>query len=142
VASSPTTVSSNITSAIQGWSSGLCSGRGNAWIGLQATEGHDDYSNQVNLYAPATPGATISASGANGQMTVTFGGFPTGTTYYFCHAGDPSQYPTGGTVTSHSAITIFSPSQTFSNLCSGAGNNWVGVQATDGHDYYSNQLTL
>ena len=32
--------------------------------------------------------------GSNGQMSLQLTNFPTGTNYYFCHQGDPSQYPT------------------------------------------------
>ena len=132
----------DVASSSQSFSSGLCSGRGNAWIGLQATDGHDYYSNQVDLYAPATPGAAIAAFGASGQLSAQVTGFPLGTTYWFCHAGDPSQYPTGGAIIAHSQFDVTSPDQTFGPLCSGSGNTWIGVQATDGHDYYSNQITL
>jgi hypothetical protein len=132
----------NVTSANQSWASGLCSGRGNAWIGLQAPDGHDYYSNQVNLEAPATPGASIAVFGGGGQLAVQFTSFPTGLTYYFCHAGPPSAYPYGGTITSHGPITLSSPNLTTGTLCSGSGNTWVGVQATDGHDYYSNQIII
>jgi hypothetical protein len=132
----------NVTSPNQSFASGLCSGRGNAWIGLQATDGHDYYSNQVDLYAPATPGASISAFGSNGQLSAQVTGFPQGTTYYFCHSGSPSEYPTGGTIIGHAQFNVTSPNQTFGPLCSGSGNVWIGVQATDGHDYYSNQITL
>jgi hypothetical protein len=132
----------NVTSPGQGWSSGLCSGRGNAWIGFQATDGHDYYSTQVDLYAPPTAGADVRATGSNGNLDVQFSQFPTGVTYYFCHAGDPSGYPTGGSVPTHGQITITSPNQSFGSLCSGTGNFWIGFQATDGHDYYSNQVIL
>jgi hypothetical protein len=120
----------------------LCSGRGNAWIGLQATDGADYFSNQVNLEAVATAGASITASGNGGQLYLQVTNFPLGTTYYFCHTGDPSSYPTGGSVPNHGQITVSSANQSFGPLCSGSGNFWVGVQATDGHDYYSNQVTL
>ncbi len=132
----------NVTSAGQDLSSGLCSGRGNAWIGLQATDGADYFSNQVDLYAPPTAGADVHVTGNNGNLDAQFSAFPTGVTYYFCHAGDPSGYPTGGSVPSHGQITITSPNQSFGSLCSGAGNSWIGFQATDGHDYYTNQIIL
>jgi YHS domain-containing protein len=131
-----------ISSSNQSFASGLCSGRGNAWIGIQASDNHDYYSNQVDLYAPATPGASIAVFGSAGQMSLQVSGFPTGTTYYFCHAGDPSQYPTGGSIIGHGQINVSAPNQTFGPLCSGSGNAWIGIQATDGHDYYSNQITL
>jgi hypothetical protein len=132
----------NITSPNQSFASGLCSGRGNAWIGIQASDNHDYYSNQVDLYAPPTPGASIAVFGSAGQMSLQVTGFPTGTTYYFCHAGDPSQYPTGGSIIGRGQVNVSGPDQTFGSLCSGAGNAWIGVQATDGHDYYSNQIIL
>ena len=69
-------------------------------------------------------------------------GFPLGTTYYFCHAGDPSGYPTGGSVTSHGQFAVTSPNETVGPLCTGSGNTWIGLQATDGHHYYSNEITL
>jgi hypothetical protein len=131
-----------ISSPNQSYASGLCSGRGNAWIGIQAADNHDYYSNQVDLYAPPTPGANTAVFGNGGQMSLQVSGFPQGTTYYFCHAGDPSQYPTGGSIIGHGQINVSAPDQTFGPLCSGAGNAWIGVQATDGHDYYSNQITL
>lgn len=84
--------------------------------------------------------ASATASNSNGQMLVRLANFPLGTTYYFCHSG--SGYPTGGAVTSHGSVNITSPNQTFGALCSGSGNFWIGFQATDGHDYYSNQVTL
>jgi hypothetical protein len=113
----------------------LCSGSGNAWIGFQGTDGHDYYSNQVIL---GTTSAAASASG--GQMLVQLANFPLGTTYYFCHSG--SGYPTGGTIVSHSSVDVTSAGEDLGALCSGSGNSWVGFQGTDGHDYYSNQVTL
>jgi hypothetical protein len=73
-------------------------------------------------------------------MTVQLSNFPRGTTYYFCHNGDG--FPTGGTITSHSSVDVTSPGEDLGALCSGSGNFWIGFQATDGHDYYSNQVTL
>jgi hypothetical protein len=115
----------------------LCSGSGNFWIGFQATDGHDYYSNQVTLTG-ATPSTTVTASG--GEMTVQLSNFPLGTTYYFCHNG--SGYPTGGVITSHSSVDVTSPDEYLGTLCSGSGNFWIGFQATNGQDYYSNQVTL
>jgi len=69
--------------------------------------------------------------------------FPLGTTYFFCHTGDGSGYPTGGSISNHGQFNVSSPNQGFSSgLCSGSGNFWIGLQATDGHDYYSNQVPL
>jgi hypothetical protein len=132
----------NVTSPSQSWASGLCSGRGNAWIGLQATDGADYYSNQIDLYAPPTAGADVHATASGGNLYVQFSQFPMGVTFFFCHSGDPSGYPTGGAVPTRGQITISSPNQSFGPLCSGSGNFWVGFQATDGHDYYTNQVTL
>jgi hypothetical protein len=137
----------NITSPNESWASGLCSGghSTNMWIGLQGTDGHDYYSNQVVMDVPASPGASVSISNNNGQMAVQVTGFPTGNTPYFCHAGDPSQYPTGGTVTAHGQVSITSPNASWaSGLCSGghSTNMWIGLQGTDGHDYYSNQVVM
>jgi hypothetical protein len=121
----------------------LCSGSGNFWIGFQGTDGHDYYSNQVTLATanpppPAATAATATASG--GQLLVQLANFPLGTTYYFCHSG--TGYPTGGTIASHSSVNITSPNENLGALCSGSGNFWIGFQGTDGHDYYSNQVTL
>jgi YHS domain-containing protein len=133
----------SVTSASQSWGSGLCSGRGNAWIGLQAPDGRDYYSNQVELVAPPTPGASVTAGNNNGQMAVQLHGFPLGVTYYFCHSGNPDQYPTGGVITGHGQWTVGSPNQSWSSgVCSGRGNAWIGLQASDGADYYSNQIDL
>ena len=132
-----------ITSSDQSIDAGICSGRGNAWIGFQAPDRHDYFSNQVDLNAPATPGASVTVSNNNGQMAVQFAGFPTGLTYYFCHSGNPSEYPHGGVITNRGPITLSSGNQSYSSgLCSGRGNAWIGIQATDGHDYYSNQINL
>jgi hypothetical protein len=136
-----------ISSPNQSWSSGLCSGghNTNMWIGLQATDGHDYYSNQVIIDRAATPGASLTAANSNGQMAVQVTGFPTGITYYFCHAGSGPDYPTGGTITAKGQVTITSPNQSWSSgLCSGGHNTnmWIGLQATDGHDYYSNQAVI
>jgi hypothetical protein len=137
----------NITSPNESWASGLCSGghSTNMWIGMQGTDGHDYYSNQVVMDVPASPGASVSISSNNGQMAVQVTGFPTGTTYFFCHAGNPSEYPTGGTVTAHGSVNITSPNESWaSGLCSGGHNTnmWIGFQGTDGHDYYSNQVVM
>src|SRR2546430_11585784 len=60
--------------------------------------------------------------------------FPLGTTYFFCHTGDGSGYPTGGSVPNHGQITVSSPNQSFaSGLCSGAGNFWIGFQRSEEH---------
>jgi hypothetical protein len=134
----------NITSPNQSWSSGLCSGghSTNMWIGLQGADGHDYYSNQVVIDVSASPGASASVFGSNGQMSLQLANFPTGTNYYFCHQGNPSQYPTGGTIIGHGQLNVTSPNGTYGPLCSGAGNAWIGVQGADGHDYYSNQIAL
>lgn len=39
----------------ESWSSGLCSGSGQTWIGISAADGHDYYGNEVNLNPPAPP---------------------------------------------------------------------------------------
>ena len=134
----------NVTSPNQSWSSGLCSGghSTNMWIGFQGTDGHDYYSNQVVIDVAATPGASASVFSSNGQMSLQLTNFPTGTNYYFCHQGDPSQYPTGGTIIGHGQLSVTSPNGTYGPLCSGSGNAWIGVQGADGHDYYSNEITL
>lgn len=134
----------NITSPNQSWSSGLCAGghSTNMWIGFQGTDGHDYYSNQVLMDVPAAPGASASVYGANGQMSLQLTSFPQGTTYFFCHQGPASQYPTGGAIIGHGQLGVGSPNGTFGPLCSGAGNAWIGIQGADGHDYYSNQITL
>ncbi len=134
----------NITSSNQSWASGLCSGghSTNMWIGFQGTDGHDYYSNQVVIDVAASPGAAASVFGSNGQMSLQLTNFPTGTNYYFCHQGDPSQYPTGGTIIGHGQLGVSSPNGTYGPLCSGSGNAWIGVQGADGHDYYTNQITL
>ena len=129
-----------VSSPSQYWSSGLCAGSGNSWVGIQATDGNSYYSNQVTL-GSAPPGIIVSNN--SGQMTIQLVNFPLGLSYYFCHAGDPSGYPTGGGITSHGSFTVSSPSQYWSSgLCAGSGNSWVGIQATDGNSYYSNQVTL
>jgi hypothetical protein len=130
----------SVTSADQNLGT-LCSGSGNYWIGFQGTDGHDYYSNQVTLgtaSAPATGTATATASGS--QLQVQLANFPLGTTYYFCHSG--TGYPTGGTIASNSSVNITSADENLGTLCSGSGNFWIGFQGTDGHDYYSNQVTL
>ncbi len=132
----------NISSSNQSYSSGLCSGRGHAWLGIQASDNHDYYSNQIDLYAPPTAGASISIHGSNGQIFLDVSNFPLGRTYFFCHSGPANQFPTGGGIFGRSSIDISSPNQTFGPLCSGSGNAWLGLQATDMHDYYSNQILL
>lgn len=87
-----------------------------------------------------TPTPTATASGSNGQLLVQLSNFPTGTTYYFCHVG--SGYPTGGTIAGNGSVNITSAGENLGALCSGSGNFWIGFQGTDGHDYYSNQVTL
>jgi cell wall-associated NlpC family hydrolase len=130
----------SISSSNQSWSSGWCSGSGNFWVGIQATDGHDYYSNQVTL-GSGSPSITISNN--NGDMAVQLADFPNGTSYFFCHTGSSDQWPIGGNVTYHSSVSISSSNQSWSSgWCSGSGNFWVGIQATDGHDYYSNQVTL
>jgi len=129
-----------VSSPNQSWSSGICSGSGNTWVGIQATNGSSYYSNQVTL-GSAPPGIVVSNNG--GQMAVQLVNFPLGTSYYFCHAGDPSAYPTGGSIASHGSFTVSSPNQSWSSgLCSGSGNFWIGIQATDSNSYYSNEVTL
>ena len=134
----------NITSSNESWASGLCSGghNTNMWIGFQGTDGHDYYSNQVVMEGAASPGASASVFGSNGQMSLQLSNFPQGTNYYFCHQGAPSQYPTGGSIIGHGQLNVTSPNGTYGPLCSGSGNAWIGVQGADGHDYYSNQITL
>jgi hypothetical protein len=44
-------------------------------------------------------------------MAVQVTGFQLGTTYFFCHAGDPAQYPGGGTVTAQGQVNMTSPNQ-------------------------------
>jgi hypothetical protein len=92
---------------------------------------------------PPPPAPLVSASNNGGQMAVQLNNFPLGVTYFFCHTGDGSGYPTGGSISNHGQINVTSPNQSFaSGLCSGSGNFWIGFQATDGHDYYSNQVAL
>jgi hypothetical protein len=66
--------------------------------------------------------------------------FPLGTTYYFCHSG--GGFPTGGVIASQGSVDVTSPGENLGVLCSGSGNFWIGFQATNGSDYYSNQVTL
>ncbi len=134
----------DITSPNESWASGLCAGghNTNMWIGFQGTDGHDYYSNQVTMEVAASPGASDSVFGSNGQMSLQLSNFPQGTNYYFCHAGSPSEYPTGGSIVGHGQLSVTSPNGTYGPLCSGSGNAWIGVQGSDGHDYYSNQITL
>jgi surface antigen len=74
-------------------------------------------------------------------MSVRLGSFPVGASGYWCHTG--SGYPTGGTITTHGSFTVSSSSQSWPNFfCSGTGNFWLGVNGADGHDYYSNQVSL
>ncbi len=128
----------DVTSADESWSSGICSGSGNYWIGIQATNGSSYYSNQVTL-GSAPPG--IVASNNDGQMGVQLENFPLGTSYYFCHAG--SGYPTGGTIASKGSFDVTSAGESWSSgVCSGSGNYWIGIQATNGSSYYSNQVIL
>ena len=90
---------------------------------------------------PPVVSPSVSVSDNGGQMAVQLSNFPLGTTYFFCHAG--SGYPTGGSITNHGQFDVTSPNQSFSSgLCSGSGNFWIGLQATDHNDYYSNQVTL
>ncbi len=92
---------------------------------------------------PAPPTPSASASNNGGEMAVQLSNFPLGITYFFCHVGDGSGYPTGGSISNHGQINVTSPNESFSSgLCSGTGNFWIGFQATDGHDYYSNQVML
>jgi hypothetical protein len=129
----------NVTSPNQSFPTGFCSGSGNFWIGLQATDGRDYYSNQVT-FAPASP-ASASVSDNGGQVALQLTNFPLGTTYWFCHVGDG--YPTGGAIANHGQFNVTSPNQSFpTGLCSGTGNFWIGLQATDGHDYYTNVITF
>jgi hypothetical protein len=129
-----------VSSSSQSWSSGLCSGSGNFWIGIQATDGNSYYSNQVTLNAVPP---SILVGNNDGQMSVQLVNFPLGLSYYFCHAGEASGYPTGGSIASHGSFTVSSSSQSWpSGLCSGSGNFWIGIQATDGNSYYSNQAVL
>ena len=112
------------------------------WIGFQGTDGADYYSNQVVIDVLPSPGAAATVFGSNGQMSLQLTNFPTGVTYYFCHAGSPSQYPYGGSIIGHGQLNVSSPNGTYGPLCAGGGNAWIGVQGADGHDYYSNEITL
>ena len=85
-------------------------------------------------------GPSAAASNSNGQLLVQLTNFPLGTTYYFCHAG--SGYPTGGSIASNGSVDVTSPDEYLGAMCSGSGNFWIGFQATNGNDYYSNQVTL
>jgi hypothetical protein len=116
-------------------------GSGTQWVGIIASDGIIRYTGPVTIGSSAPPG--IVTIDNNGQMTVQLDNFPLGLSYYFCHAGDPSGYPTGGTITGHGSFTVSSPSQSWSSgLCSGSGNYWIGIQATDGNSYYSNETIL
>ena len=75
-------------------------------------------------------------------MSLQLTAFPLGNTYYFCHEGASSEYPYGGAIIGHGELTLSSPDGTYGPLCSGSGNAWIGVQGVDGHDYYSNEITL
>jgi len=112
--------------------------------GTMSYEGiYPDFQWTTNLPSPQPPSAQpgIVASNNDGQMGVQLENFPLGTSYFFCHAG--SGYPTGGTITNHGSFDVTSADQSWaSGLCSGSGNNWIGIQATDGNSYYSNQVTL
>jgi hypothetical protein len=44
-----------VTDANQSWSSGLCSGSGNFWLGIIAPDGKSYYSNQTVLGTSSTP---------------------------------------------------------------------------------------
>lgn len=84
---------------------------------------------------------SVSASNNNGQLAIQLSNFPLGVSYFFCHAG--SGYPTGGSVPNHGSFNVTSPNQSWSSgLCAGSGNYWIGVQATNGQSYYSNQVAL
>ena len=85
-------------------------------------------------------GAFANPSGGYFSYPEQLSNFPLGTSYYFCHSG--SGWPTGGAVPSHGQVSVTSHNQYFAGLCAGSGNFWLGSQATDGHDYYSNQVTL
>jgi uncharacterized membrane protein YgcG len=84
--------------------------------------------------------ASVAASNSNGQLMVQLANFPLGTTHYFCHSG--SGYPTGGAIASEGSVSVTAPDESLGALCSGSGNFWIGFQAADGNDYYSNQVTL
>ena len=76
-------------------------------------------------------------------MAIQLSDFPLGTTYFFCHAGTPAEYPTGGGIIGKGSFQVTSPNQSWqSGICSGTGNAWIGLQATNGQDYYSNQAVL
>jgi hypothetical protein len=93
--------------------------------------------------APPTGNPSVSVSNNAGQMAVQLTDFPLGTTFYFCHTGSPAEYPAGGSVPSRGSIVVTSPNQSWSSgLCAGSGNFWLGIQATNGQDYYSNQVVL
>ena len=117
-------------------------GSGTQWMGIIAANGIIRYSNRLAV-GDGTGPVSILAGNSDGQMTVQLVNFPLGLSYYFCHVGDPSGYPTGGSIASHGSFTVTSPDQSWpSGLCSGAGNTWIGIQATDGISYYSNQVAL
>ena len=90
-----------------------------------------------SLVTLGTAGATATANGS--QLVVQLANFPLGKTYY-CHSG--TGYPTGGSIASNSSFDITSANENLGALCNGSGNLWIGFQGTDGHDYYSNQVTL
>lgn len=54
----------DVTSADQSWASGLCSGSGDNWIGIQATDGNSYYSKQVTLGTPPTTSTAMLPSAA------------------------------------------------------------------------------
>lgn len=86
---------------------------------------------------------SVAVSNNEGQMAMQLSDFPLGTTYYFCHTGNPGDYPSGGAVPSKGSIQVTSPNQSWaSGLCAGSGNFWIGLQATNGQDYFSNQVAL
>ena len=121
---------------VSAWNSGTRQFTIAAASGTTAQGGGSGSSSGGSGAGPAS--ATVTSS--SGQLLVQLSNFPRGTTYYFCHAG--SGYPTGGTIASHGSVDVTSSGQYLSAMCSGSGNFWIGFQATDGHDYYSNQVTL
>jgi hypothetical protein len=89
--------------------------------------------------APSQP-ASVTASNSGGELSVQLANFPLGTTYFFCHSG--GGFPTGGVIASQGSVDVTSAGENLGVLCSGSGNFWIGFQATNGSDYYSNQVTL
>jgi len=91
----------------------------------------------------ATVGPQIIASNYDGHMAIRLVNFPTGAIHFYCHFG--SGFPKGGSVDGPYATTVTSPSESWptgSGWCFGSGNAWVGVEASNSQDYYSNQVTL